>query len=694
MERLERKRELKRLGALVEQLKGCASDAERVRVLDEDPDVVRWLGSLKVFLTPAHELILKSLIAIGQVNDSLDLERLTPMLEDLLPTQDFYKEMGGVVGYHYTMLTLLFAEQEGSEPEVVYHPPPGTDLSSLNESVREWILEGIVSLPLLAEMYPVGGAGDRLKFCDPESGLPLPAAMLPFSGYTLLERLIRDVQAREYLYFKLFGEQVITPIALMTSHEKDNHRLIVKLCEDKKWFGRPKELFHIFCQPLVPTMDENGQWCLNGKRKWLMKPGGHGVIWKVAQGAKVFEWMKELGRQKILVRQINNPIAGTDHGLLSFCGVGFRGNKAFGFASCPRQVGSAEGMNVLVEKKEGALSHYRLTNIEYCDFAKVSIADVPVAKGSPYSQFPSNTNILFADIGAVEQAILQCPIPGMLVNLKTMSFVTEEGKVEEKKVARLESMMQNLADYFDVLSSPTSFHPEIALRTYLTYNDRKKTISTIKKLFSEEQSLLETPEGCARDFFYNAHDLLTTYCKVQVPAKEGYDPLNPPFSFHYHPALGPLYSIIGQKIKGGVFNLYSELKLEITELYMENLHLLGAFHIVADRVMGETLENGILHYSDRTGSAFLRNVVIENTNGPCEIILHGDAEFVAENVTIRGAMRIEVEAGTRLIAFEENGVLHWKKDVALGNVAKWIYHISDEGIIVLEMAQTQKKQQV
>jgi hypothetical protein len=112
-------------------------------------------------------------------------------------------------------------------------------------------------------------------------------------------------------------------------------------------------------------------------------------------------------------------------------------------------------------------------------------------------------------------------------------------------------------------------------------------------------------------------------------------------------------------------------------------------------VIGETLENRILHYSDRTGSAFLRNVVVENEGEQlCEIILHGDAEFVAENVTLQGAMRIEVEAGTRLTAFHENGILHWKKETALGNVAKWIYHISDEGLIVLERTETQKKQQV
>lgn len=714
MERAGQESKLQNLCELVERLKSCNTDGDWLEVLNNEPGVLQWLDqfgfspSFLSGLTPAHEVILKSLIAIGQADhlfasekiSDVFLHRLKGMLEELFPVQDFYKEMGGVVGYHYTMLTFLFLQQR-KDLNATYHRPPGTDLSLTNQRIKELILEGIVSLPLLAEMYPVGGAADRLKFCDLETGFPLPAAKLPFDGHTLLERLIRDTQAREYLYFKLFGEQVVTPIAMMTSYEKDNHRLICELCEQKAWFGRPKDFFHIFCQPAVPTMDESGKWCLSGIMKLLMKPGGHGVLWKLAEKAGVFEWMGSLQRQKILVRQINNPIAGVDHGLLSFCGVGFQEDKAFGFASCCRQVGSAEGMNILIEKKGSDVSTYRLTNIEYCDFAACGIADVPMQQGSCYSQFPSNTNILFADIAAVQKAVFRCPIPGMLVNLKAMSFVTEEGGVEERKVARLESTMQNLADCFEVQARPELPPSEVPLETYLTYNDRQKTISTIKKLFHEGQSLLETPEGCFYDFFCNAHDLLTHHCNVQVPSKDVYNLSSPPFLFSYHPALGPLYSIIGQKIQGGCFSLHSELKLEIAELYLENLNLSGSLHITAVRIMGEISEEGILTYSDRSGSVSLRNVVVDNRGWDqsaehcfwkeeikreelCEIIVHGDGEFIAENVTLRGAMKIEVAAGTRLTAFEEKGSLQWKKEAVSGPIKKWIYHLSDEGSILLE----------
>jgi len=196
-------------------------------------------------------------------------------------------------------------------------------------------------------------------------------------------------------------------------------------------------------------MDKEGKWCLNVERKLLMKPGGHGVLWKSAEQNGIFDWLRTLGRKKILIRQINNPIAGTDYGLLAFCGVGFREDKIFGFASCPRQVQSAEGVNLFIERRSENERFCRLTNIEYCDFSRFSIEDVPIDSESPYSQYPSNTNILFADIDAVEEASRRCPIPGILVNLKTLDYIDEKGNPSSREIARLESTMQNIADCFE-----------------------------------------------------------------------------------------------------------------------------------------------------------------------------------------------------------------------------------------------------
>lgn len=683
-----------RLFSLASALKHCTTDRERITLLDRDPHVQKGISNISIsFSEEISEVIFKSLLAIEQeklLSSFQNAEKLQEMIRELFSVEDFYKEIGGIVGYHETMCSSLKGKQNAQQKEqVIFHSPPKIDISSEEQEVHFAILQGIFSLPYLAEMYPVGGAADRLKFYDPETGHPLPAAKLFFCGRSLLERLILDIQAREYLYYKLFGEQLTTPIAMMTSMEKDNHRQILSLCAEKKWFGRPQDSFRFFCQPLVPTMDKEGRWCLNTAMKLLMKPGGHGVIWKVAEREGVFDWMQRLGREKILIRQINNPIAGVDYGLLAFCGVGFQEDHTFGFASCPRQVESAEGINVLIENSSREEKTYCLTNIEYCDFQKFSIEDTPVQVDSPYSRFPSNTNILFADINAMKQAVKKVPIPGMLVNLKKITVADEEGKLEEIEVARLESTMQNVADYF--ISSA-----EENLTTYLTYNQRRKTISTTKRQFEGGDSLLETPEGCFYDQFLNAYDLLKNYCKISLVPFER----EIPFIFLYHPALGPLYSIIGQKIQGGSFALHSECLLEIAEAKIRNLQLTGSLHVIADQVMGEIDSKGCLRYSEKVGQCSLINVTVTNRgitsfepfeywkaeivrDELCVIRLHGHAEFYAENVTFFGNTEIEVEEGFRLIAYSEAGAVRFRKEPLMGPSQNWIYQISDQNTVQL-----------
>jgi hypothetical protein len=55
-------------------------------------------------------------------------------------------------------------------------------------------------------IHLAAGAGDRLGLRDEATGECLPSAMLPYCGRTMLEALVRDLQAREHLYWHLTGE--------------------------------------------------------------------------------------------------------------------------------------------------------------------------------------------------------------------------------------------------------------------------------------------------------------------------------------------------------------------------------------------------------------------------------------------------------------------------------------------------------
>ncbi len=699
-----------RLNALAERLKTCQTTDEKIKELTLDIDY-----NLPFFaaLSSEYKVIVLELIAIEQLDRLLeglkiqeDEEQLTSLLFSLLPVEAFYRDIGGIVGYQAMLLRFLIEKESGGlQMRGVYHQPVGIDLVEETEAVAKAIATGIQTLPMMAEIYPVGGAADRLRLCDPDTLAPLPAARLQFCGRTLLEGLIRDLQAREYLYYRLFGEQLITPVAMMTSQEKDNHAQIVSLCEENGWFGRPRSSFAFFCQPTVPTIDSEGNWCLMGPCLPLMKPGGHGVIWKVAKDQGIFKWFQELKRRKMLVRQINNPIAGCDYGLVAFTGLGCGGDKAFGFASCFRQVGSAEGVNVTIASQRGDATGYCLTNIEYCDFKKFGIEDEPMYEGSCYSKFPSNTNILFADIEQVSHKVEECPIPGMLVNLKKMTFLDVCGAVQERQVARLESTMQNIADCFVEEFAPKNDSDLPELKTYLTFNHRRKTISTTKKEFQMSSSLSETPEGCYFDHLCNAHELLETHCHFSVPkmrSVEEYLELGGAFDFVYHPALGPFYGIIAQKLRGGVIVEGSEWILEIAEIDVEGLFLDGCLKIVAERVMGyRDLDcDGALMYSERVGRCVLSHVTIRTEKRErgspdrywkgggerkevCEIVLQGESEFIARDVVFEGNMQIVVEDGMRVTASMHEGALQFHKERIAEGRALWKYEFNDDSQVCL-----------
>ena len=488
---IERQRE--HLGSLLIVLNRGESIHEKIEILNALPEVDTYFSfpsALKTFLSglsPECEYVIKGVFAIGQgarLFEDVEKEgvhRLRPLLEDLIALETFYQDLGGIVGYQHLVLTLLTREKHPTEDTLLF-PPEGTDLSSDTPLLRKAIIQGIKDQEKMGELYPVGGAADRLQLKDEKTEEGLPAARLIFLGKPLLEGVISDLQAREYLHYKLFNAQITTPIGMMTSRVHRNHEHIRSICIQNKWFGRLKSSFKFFKQPSVPTFTKKGNWCLQKPLKLLLNPGGHGMLWKLLKQERIFEWFDSFGAKKALVRQINNPMAAIDYGLLAFLGIGHKGDKAFGFASCPRLVDAQEGMNVVKEVNGKEV----LTNIEYCDFEKCGIEDKPSKLGGKYSPFPSNTNILFADLKEVEKRVEKLPNPGLLVNFRKGHHYHDQDEKEE--IARLETTMQNIADAFQVEKGTP-------LPTYLTFNERRKTISTTKRKSSVKGKMLKPLKG-------------------------------------------------------------------------------------------------------------------------------------------------------------------------------------------------------
>ena len=650
-----------------------------------------------------EQIALKGVLAIGQGphlfyhhrNQNDLAERFKRLAKKLVEVDQFYSPLGGIPGYHLTLLKLIQAKGHAIlTSSLSFSKPPGLDLlRDEKDKMHFYVRCGIEQMPDMAEIYPIGGAGDRLNL-KTEQEQPLPAALLPFCGSSLLEGLIRDLQGREYLYYKLYGQQLALPLALMTSHEKNNDAEIRAIFEKNQWFGRSKERCAFFIQPLVPVLTIEGNWAMQAPLEPFFKPGGHGVLWKAARDQGIFDWLQSLGSSKALLRQINNPVAGMDNLLLALCGLGCHEKKQFGFASCPRLVNAAEGMDVLIEKQSPEGYEYCISNIEYTDFKKYEIEDRAEVTDSLYSRFPANTNILFVDLHKIEDLVEQMPFPGMMVNMKTRLLCdSPEGK-REKACGRLESLMQNIADSLCVASSKPLSQEEVnLLPSYVVYNERRKTLSTAKKAYESGKPLVETPEGCFYELMQNYRELLSLFCHMHLPLQESeeeYLSRGPSFITLFHPALGGLFQIIGQKIRGGRLANGSEWLMEIAEADVQNLDLDGSLIVHADSVMGKVNEQGILEYSSQCGKCVLHNVTIRNQGcGKIDfrhawkqnyhrkealtIKLHGNAEFVAQNILFEGNFLIEVPDGHRLTAIQQGDQINWIQEKITHPTWEWHY---------------------
>lgn len=711
---------------LFHKLASTSDQLKKLDIVSSNPTAQHYLEAcprLKTLLQQYDALgqfVIQSLLAIGQgpvvfqdMEDLDDLEaRLRSLVVLLRQLEEFYQPLGGVVGYHLTLLKLMADKHENLLKDhaeaVTYAEPTGLDGSFDTAAVRQAVRWGIEHMPELAEIYPIGGAGDRLNLQDENTDEPLPAAQLLFCGRTLLEGLVRDLQGREYLYYKLFGKQLVTPLAAMTSDEKDNHQRIFKICENAGWFSRPKESFVLFMQHLVPMLTIDGAWAMQAPLKPLLKPGGHGIIWKAAADSGVFDWLKNKGCRRALVRQINNPMAGLDNGLLILAGVGCQQRKSFGFASCERLLAAAEGMNVLVKKQCTDGYAYGITNIEYTEFAQHGISDEPKQADSAYSRFPANTNILFVDIEAIKKALVDCPIPGMIINMKSyVDCYAGKHKTIAKQAGRLESTMQNIADCMaDHFPKPLSKDGQENLQTFITFNKRSKTISVAKQAYETGKSFTGTVEECFYHLMKNYDDLLTNYCGFKLPPpddKDQYLAQGPSFIALFHPSLGGLYSVIGQKIRGGRLAKGAEWIMEVAEANIINLDLQGSLLVEADAIMGPKDAGGILVYdSERSGKCTLINVRVKNAGiepvsgrqawrrqpvrkEALHIILHGNAEFFAENVVFAGDMHFDVPDGYRYEVSQQGSKIVCQREKIGKATWKWNYTFDDAHHIRLSL---------
>ena len=208
------------ISALLKVLHEAKTLNDKIKVLSQQPRVALQLKNFVSFssflsnLSPICHYVAKAVIAIGQENlfrfskikHSICVTHWKNLIDELVAIEHFYQPIGGIIGYQNLVLELLSKKTRHEQAAFAsLHPPARIDLTRDSLEIRKSIIDGIKAQGELAEVYPAGGAADRLQLVDEETQEKLPAARLVFLGNHLLEGVIRDLQAREYLSFRLFG---------------------------------------------------------------------------------------------------------------------------------------------------------------------------------------------------------------------------------------------------------------------------------------------------------------------------------------------------------------------------------------------------------------------------------------------------------------------------------------------------------
>ena len=645
--------------------------------------------------------VLGLMISLGQFDtlfngfDTIENKQdaMKKLISTLVEIDKFYAPIGGILGYHLTVLKLMTASESPVDTDR-YSPPPFQDIRGKTPEVWSACYDGVKQLNHAASIFALGGAGDRLNLIDEKTKEPLPAARLIFCGRSLFEGLMRDVEAQEYWHYRVFGDQVVMPILIMTSKEKNNDAHIEAMGNAANWFGHRQDAIRRIIQPLVPVIDTEGQWAMSGPLELALKPGGHGVLWKLAEDSGAVKWLTFHGIDAAVVRQVNNPLAGLDQALPTLIGYGLSNHKSFGFLSCPSKPGFAEGLNVLSVKRDGASAQGAISNIEYTQF---SILKNLLPNLFKEGACPANTNILFIDLRQINKALAKDPIPGMIVNAKTNVEVVKDGQVIKKTGGRLESCMQNIADGMMAplnLANVHSLTPD-SLPTFLLLQDREKLMSATKKAYQPGQNPVETTASCLYDWNKAMRSLLNSSCQFSLPKEQTLDEFlrdGPSVIFSFHPAMGPLWEVIGQKLCRGTIAEGAELELEIAEISCTDLSVEGSLKIISHVPTGPINGSAGRTYTDKVGRARLNNVKIANrglksrdvistlkgTNEHhelCEIILEGFSEVVANNIAINGNFSLVVPDGQRaILSQDQSGKVH----VSFEPIAKPSWHYAIE----------------
>lgn len=156
---------------------------------------------------------------------------------------------------------------------------------------REALMAGKVGMILVA-----GGQGSRLGFDHPKGMFPIG----PISDRTLYQFHFEQVLARS----KQFGAPI--PLYVMTS--PPTHDETTQFLNEQDFFGLDPDNVRIFCQGVMPAVDDDGKLLLEERGKVFVSPDGHGGTLGAMIRSGCLDHAIERGVEHLFYGQVDNPL--------------------------------------------------------------------------------------------------------------------------------------------------------------------------------------------------------------------------------------------------------------------------------------------------------------------------------------------------------------------------------------------------
>jgi UDP-N-acetylglucosamine/UDP-N-acetylgalactosamine diphosphorylase len=165
------------------------------------------------------------------------------------------------------------------------------------ETEAKEIGENLLRQGKMAAFLVAGGQGTRLGFEGPKGIYPVT----PVKKKSLFQLHAEKLIAIGNKYGNLI------PWFIMTS--ETNHEQTIEFFKQNDYFGYEEENITFFNQEMIPAIDNNSKFILDGKNHIFTNPNGHGGSLSALWNSSLIEKMQSKGIEYIFYFQVDNVLA-------------------------------------------------------------------------------------------------------------------------------------------------------------------------------------------------------------------------------------------------------------------------------------------------------------------------------------------------------------------------------------------------